>query len=149
VQTPRLYGWSVGGRVLGPQIFLNAVRGPNGWLALVAAVPKMYRLFGLARETVAGAAGFGFGVVGWTVDPWHCLSPPCCPGSIEAGSPPITAPAWIELLLPALARAKSTGSGFGCMAKVAAIGVLLRRMLRRTPEIDEVAAFRCHVQSVQ
>src|ERR1700732_1562101 len=74
-----VFGWGVG--FYGPPIYLKAVRDTRGWsVALVSAaitvhflvgaiavanLPRLYRRFGLAPITAAGAASLAFGVAGW------------------------------------------------------------------------------------
>jgi hypothetical protein len=104
MRTPRFYGWTVvaaafvvaifgwGVGFYGPPIFLKAVQDTRGWpVALVAAaitvhflvgavavanMPKLYRLFGLPRVTVAGAVCLALGVAGWAyaVEPWQLFA---------------------------------------------------------------------------
>src|ERR1700720_817647 len=81
-----VFGWGMG--FYGPPIFLEAVRATRGWpLALVSAavtahflvgaavvanLPALYRRFGLAAVTRAGALSLAIGVLGWAVaaSPW-------------------------------------------------------------------------------
>jgi MFS family permease len=101
MKTPRFYGWTVvaaafavgvfgwGVGFYGPPVFLKAIRDARGWsVALVSAaitvhflvgalavanLPKLYRRFGLAPVTVAGAISLALGVAGWAfaVEPWQ------------------------------------------------------------------------------
>jgi MFS family permease len=104
MKTPRFYGWTVvaaafvvavfgwGVGFYGPPVFLKAVRDARGWsVALVSAaitvhylvgalavanLPKLYRRFGLAPVTVAGAVSLAAGVAGWAfaVEPWQLFA---------------------------------------------------------------------------
>ncbi len=85
-----VFGWGAG--FYGPPIFLKAVRDTRGWsVALVSAaitvhflvgavavanLPKMYRRFGLAPVTVAGAVSLAAGVCGWAyaAEPWQLFA---------------------------------------------------------------------------
>jgi MFS family permease len=85
-----VFGWGVG--FYGPPIFLNAIRATRGWsVALVSAaitvhflvgaiavanLPKLYRKFGLAPVTGAGAVSLAFGVAGWAfaAEPWQLFA---------------------------------------------------------------------------
>ena len=83
-------GWGLG--FYGPPIYLEAVRAARGWpLALisvavtshflvgavvVANLPVLYRRFGLAVVTKAGALALATGVLGWAIAaaPWQLLA---------------------------------------------------------------------------
>ena len=101
MKAPRFYGWTVvaaafvvavfgwGVGFYGPPIYLKAVQDTRGWsIALVSAavtvhflvgaivvanLPGLYRKFGLAPMTVAGAVSLALGVAGWAlaVSPWQ------------------------------------------------------------------------------
>ncbi|MHC4052161.1 MFS transporter [Bradyrhizobium sp. 25ACV] len=101
MQNGTFYGWRVvaasfglavlglGFGFYGPPIFLNAVREARGWpLALVstavtlhfltgsivtANLPALYRRFGIAAVTKAGALSLAVGVLGWAsaTTPWQ------------------------------------------------------------------------------
>src|SRR5689334_5101537 len=76
-----VFGWGLG--FYGPPVFLHAVREARGWpLALVstaitvhfligaitvANLPRLYRRFGIAAITKAGALSIGAGVIAWAV----------------------------------------------------------------------------------
>lgn len=84
-----VFGWGVG--FYGPPIYLHAVREARGFsLPLVSAavtvhflfgafvvanLPKLYRRFGVATITKAGAVCLGVGVTGWALatTPWQLL----------------------------------------------------------------------------
>jgi MFS family permease len=104
MNAPRFYGWTVvaaafvvavfgwGVGFYGPPVFLKAIRDARGWsVALVSAaitlhflvgavavanLPKLYRRFGLAPVTVAGAVSLALGVAGWAfaVEPWQLFA---------------------------------------------------------------------------
>ena len=85
-----MFGWGLG--FYGPPVFLHAVREARGWpLALVstavtvhfligaitvANLPKLYRRFGMAAITKAGALSIGAGVFAWAValEPWQLFA---------------------------------------------------------------------------
>jgi MFS family permease len=85
-----MFGWGVG--FYGPPVFLKAVRDIRGWsVALVSAaitvhflvgaiavanLPNLYRRFGLAPVTIAGAVSLALGVAGWAfaVEPWQLFA---------------------------------------------------------------------------
>src|SRR5262245_21709332 len=74
-----VFGWGLG--FYGPPVYLHAVREARSWpLALVSSaitahfivgalvvanLPALYRRFGMAAVTKAGALGAGLGVIGW------------------------------------------------------------------------------------
>jgi hypothetical protein len=82
-----VFGWGMG--FYGPPIFLEAVRATRGWplalvsaavtahflfgAAVVASLPALYRRFGLAAVTRAGALSLAIGVLGWAAaaSPWQ------------------------------------------------------------------------------
>jgi hypothetical protein len=82
-----MFGWGLG--FYGPPVYLHAVRETRGWsLALVstavtvhflfgafiiANLPKLYRRFGVAKVTKAGAISLALGIIGWSdaLEPWH------------------------------------------------------------------------------
>ncbi len=82
-----IFGWGLG--FYGPPVYLHAVREARGWpLALVstavtvhflfgaivvANLAGLYRRFGVANVTKAGALALGAGIVGWAVavEPWQ------------------------------------------------------------------------------
>src|SRR5580658_7011469 len=104
MNAPRFYGWTVvaaafvvavfgwGVGFYGPPVFLKAIRDARGWsVALVSAaitvhflvgavvvanLPGLYRKFGLAPMTVAGAVSLALGVAGWAlaVSPWQLFA---------------------------------------------------------------------------
>ncbi len=83
-------GWGLG--FYGPPIYLHAVRAARGWpLALISAavtshflvgavvvanLPALYRRFGLAPVTKAGAVALASGVLAWALAaaPWQLLA---------------------------------------------------------------------------
>lgn len=85
-----IFGWGMG--FYGPPVYLHAVREARGWpLALVSAavtthyligavvvanLPALYRRFGVATVTKAGALSLGLGVCGWAlaVAPWQLFA---------------------------------------------------------------------------
>ena len=82
-----VFGWGMG--FYGPPVYLHAVREARGWpLPLVSAavtahylvgalvvanLPALYRRFGVATVTKAGALSLGLGVCGWALAaaPWQ------------------------------------------------------------------------------
>src|SRR5262245_17566095 len=76
-----VFGWGLG--FYGPPIYLHAVRETRGWpLALVSAavtvhflcgalvaanLPRLYRSFGIAAVTRAGALTLSVGLIGWAL----------------------------------------------------------------------------------
>jgi hypothetical protein len=83
------FGWGLG--FYGPPIYLHAIRAERGWSLLlvstavtlhfvigalvVANLPALYRRFGIAPLTKAGAALLAVGVFGWAsaTAPWQLL----------------------------------------------------------------------------
>jgi len=192
MRTPRFYGWTVvaaafvvaifgwGVGFYGPPIFLKAVQDTRGWpVALVAAtitvhflvgavavanMPKLYRLFGLPRVTVAGAVCLALGVAGWAyaVEPWQLFAATLFSGAgwVALGAAGINAMVspWFDQGRPAALSTAYNGASFGGvifsplwvaligwigfrlasvavgMVMVAAIVVLSRQVFGRTPE---------------
>ena len=82
-----VFGWGLG--FYGPPVFLHAVQESRGWplslisaavtvhflsgAAVVAQMPILYRRFGIAPVTAAGALLLALGVFGWAVaaTPWQ------------------------------------------------------------------------------
>ena len=85
-----IFGWGVG--FYGPPIYLQMVVQRTGWsvalvsaavtlhflvgAAVVANLPRLYRLTGVPDITVTGAILLAAGVVGWSVadQPWHLFA---------------------------------------------------------------------------
>jgi MFS family permease len=85
-----IFGWGVG--FYGPPIYLQMVVQQTGWsvalastavtlhflvgAAVVANLPRLYRLTGVPLVTVTGAVLLAIGVVGWAVadQPWHLFA---------------------------------------------------------------------------
>lgn len=85
-----VFGWGVG--FYGPPIYLQMVVQRTGWsvalisaavtlhflvgAAVVANLPRLYRLAGVAAVTTIGAVLLAIGVVGWSVadQPWHLFA---------------------------------------------------------------------------
>jgi MFS family permease len=85
-----VFGWGLG--FYGPPVYLHAVRERTGWpVALVsaavtvhflfgafviAALPRLYRRFGLPVVTAAGVASLAAGLVGWALaaEPWQLFA---------------------------------------------------------------------------
>jgi MFS family permease len=173
-----IFGWGVG--FYGPPIFLKAVQDTRGWpVALVSAaitvhfligaiavanMPKLYRLFGIPRVTVAGAACLAFGVAGWAyaLEPWQLFAATVFSGMgwVALGAAGINAMVspWFNRGRPAALSAAYNGASIGGVifspvwvaligwigfrlasvsvgiVMVAAIVVLATRVLRHTPE---------------
>jgi hypothetical protein len=86
-----VFGWGVG--FYGPPIHLQMVVQRTGWsvalvsaavtlhffvgAAVVANLPRLYRLAGVPAVTTIGAVLLAIGVVCWSVayQPWHLLPP--------------------------------------------------------------------------
>ena len=85
-----IFGWGVG--FYGPPVYLHAVREARGWslalvslavtvhflvgAAVVANLPKLYRRFGVAAVTKAGAVSLALGILGWAMarEPWQLFA---------------------------------------------------------------------------
>ncbi|WP_210202135.1 hypothetical protein [Rhizobium anhuiense] len=85
-----VFGWGVG--FYGPPVYLQMVVQRTGWsvalvsaavtlhflvgAAVVANLPRLYRLAGVAAVTTIGAVLLAIGVVGWSVadQPWHLFA---------------------------------------------------------------------------
>ncbi|MGI0523979.1 MFS transporter [Rhizobium giardinii] len=85
-----IFGWGVG--FYGPPIYLQMVVQRTGWsvvlvsaavtlhflvgAAVVANLPRLYRITGVPAVTVIGAGLLAIGVVGWSVadQPWHLFA---------------------------------------------------------------------------
>ena len=85
-----IFGWGVG--FYGPPIYLQMVVQRTGWpvalvstavtlhfligAAVVANLPRLYRLLSVSVVTVAGATLLAIGVIGWSVanQPWHLFA---------------------------------------------------------------------------
>ena len=147
--SPRFYGWTVvaaafvvavfgwGVGFYGPPIFLKAVRDARSWsVALVstaitmhflvgaiavANLPKLYRRFGLAPVTVAGAASLAFGVAGWAcaVAPWQLFAATLFSGAgwVALGAAGINAMVspWFNHRRPAALSTAYNGASIGGM----------------------------------
>lgn len=84
-----VFGWGLG--FYGPPVYLPALHVKHGWsislistaitahylvgAALVANLPAVYRRFGIARVTMAGAVFAGAGAMAWAnaVEPWQLV----------------------------------------------------------------------------
>jgi MFS family permease len=149
MNTPRFYGWTVvaaafvvavfgwGVGFYGPPVFLKAVRDARGWsVALVSAaitvhflvgalavanLPKLYRRFGLAPVTVAGAVSLAFGVAGWAfaVEPWQLFAATLFSGAgwVALGAAGINAMVspWFNRGRPAALSTAYNGASIGGM----------------------------------
>lgn len=172
------FGWGLG--FYGPPIFLHTVREARGWpLALVSAavtthflfgavvvatLPRLYRRFGVAAVTKAGAVALALGVTGWALarEPWQLFAATLLSGGgwVTMGAAAVNAiiAPWFVRTRPAALSLAYNGSslggvifaplwiaaiglmGFACAA--AAIGlvtvlvmwVLADRYFARTPE---------------
>jgi MFS family permease len=92
-----IFGWGVG--FYGPPVYLHAVVERTGWpvsmvsiavtvhfligAVVVANLPALYRRFGVAAVTGAGAAALGCGVLGWALasEPWQLFAAALLSGS--------------------------------------------------------------------
>ncbi len=173
-----VFGWGIG--FYGPPIYLKAIQDMRGWpVALVSAaitlhflvgavavanMPKLYRLFGLPRVTMAGAACLALGVAGWAfaVQPWQLFAATLFSGIgwVGLGAAGINAMVspWFNRGRPAALSTAYNGASIGGVifsplwvaligwigfrvasilvgiVMVAAIVGLSRQVLRRTPE---------------
>jgi MFS family permease len=85
-----VFGWGLG--FYGPPVYLHAVQQQRGWplvqislavtthflvgAIVVANLPRLYRRFGIATITKAGALSLALGVVGWSEaqQPWQLFA---------------------------------------------------------------------------
>ncbi|WP_196776317.1 hypothetical protein [Rhizobium etli] len=86
-----IFGWGVG--FYGPPIYLQLVVQRTGWsvalvstavtlhflvgAAVVANLPRLYRLMGIPVVTVTGAVLLAVGVVGWSIAGLAARNKPC------------------------------------------------------------------------
>ena len=143
-----IFGWGVG--FYGPPVYLHAVSEARGWslalvsvavtvhflvgAAVVANLPKLYRRFGVAAVTKAGAVSLALGIVGWAVarEPWQLFAATLFSGAgwVAMGAAAlnaIVAPWFIRARPAALAAAYNGASVGGVIFSpllVAAIGLL-------------------------
>jgi MFS family permease len=128
-----VFGWGVG--FYGPPIYLKAVRDTHGWsVALVSAamtvhflvgalavanLPKLYRRFGLAPVTIAGAASLAVGVAGWAfaIAPWQLFAATVFSGAgwVALGAAGINAMVspWFNRRRPAALSTAYNGASIG------------------------------------
>ena len=125
------FGWGVG--FYGPPVFLSTVRETRGWpLALVSSavtvhfligaaaganLPTVYRLFGAANVTKAGAICLAAGIFGWAAatEPWQLFIATALSGAgwgamSAAALNAIVSPWFVRTRPAALAMAYNGGS---------------------------------------
>lgn len=197
MRTPRFYGWTVvaaafvvaifgwGVGFYGPPIFLKQMQDTRGWpVALVSAaitlhflvgavavanMPKLYRRFGLAPVTVAGAVCLAAGLAGWAfaIEPWQLFAATFFSGAgwVALGAAGINAMVspWFNRGRPAALSAAYNGASIGGVifsplwvaligwvgfrlasvsvgvVMVVVVAVLSQRVLWRTPEAMALA----------
>jgi Major Facilitator Superfamily len=142
------FGWGVG--FYGPPVFLSVIRDTRGWpLALISSavtahflvgaltaanLPALYRRFGAAGVTRAGALALAAGVAGWAAaaEPWQLVAASLLSGAgwsvlSAAALNAIVSPWFVRERPAALAMAYNGGSVGGIVFSplwVAAIGTL-------------------------
>ena len=143
-----IFGWGIG--FYGPPVYLHAVREARGWplplvsaavtmhfligAAVVANLPALYRRFGVAPVTKAGAVSLALGVCGWAsaTQPWQLFAATVLSGAgwVAMGAAAvnaIVAPWFVRTRPAALATAYNGASIGGIVFSplwVAAIGWL-------------------------
>ena len=144
-----IFGWGVG--FDGPPVYLHAVSEARGWslsalvsvavtvhflvgAAVVANLPKLYRRFGVAAVTKAGAVSLALGIVGWAVarEPWQLFAATLFSGAgwVAMGAAALNAivALWFVRARPAALAAAYNGASVGGVIfsplLVAAIGLL-------------------------
>lgn len=173
-----VFGWGLG--FYGPPVYLQAVRERTGWpislvsaavtvhflvgALVVAALPRLYRRFGLPVVTVAGACGLSLGLLGWglAAEPWQLFAATLLTGAgwvtmAAAAVNAIVSPWFVRLRPRALSTAYNGASvggivfspllvfligryGFSAAAAtvgfcaVAVVAFLSLRVFRPTPE---------------
>ena len=142
------FGWGVG--FYGPPVFLSVIRETRGWpLALISSavtahfligamtaanLPALYRRFGAAGVTRAGALALAAGVAGWAAaaEPWQLFAASLLSGAgwsvlSAAALNAIVSPWFVRERPTALAMAYNGGSVGGIVFSplwVAVIGTL-------------------------
>lgn len=128
-----IFGWGVG--FYGPPVFLYAVVARTGWpVALVSAavtlhflvgagvvanLPRLYRRFGIAKLTLAGASLLALGVMGWALaaEPWQLFVAAMASGAgwVAMGAAAVNAliAPWFTLRRPAALGMAYNGASLG------------------------------------
>ncbi|PWS35793.1 MFS transporter [Falsiroseomonas bella] len=127
------FGWGMG--FYGPPVFLHAVETGRGWpawlasaavtahflagAAVVALLPRLYRRFGIASVTRAGAVSAALGALGWALaaEPWQLFlaTLPSGAGWAATGAAAINAivSPWFVRRRPAALAAAFNGASVG------------------------------------
>jgi MFS family permease len=128
-----VFGWGLG--FYGPPVYLHAVQQQRGWplvqvslavtthflvgAIVVANLPRLYRRFGVATITKAGALSLALGVIGWSEaqQPWQLFAATLLSGAGWAATGAaalneIVAP-WFVRSRPAALAAAYNGASIG------------------------------------
>lgn len=128
-----VFGWGMG--FYGPPVYLHAVREARGWsLAIVsgavtvhflfgaiviANLPRLYRRFGLATVTKAGAIALTLGIAGWAIAqaPWQLFAATLLSGAgwVTMGAAAVNAivSPWFARTRPAALAMAYNGASIG------------------------------------